>query len=40
MDFGWKIFDTVAEAIGPFGAVALFAIVLAGGIYWFMSGPR
>ena len=30
MDFAWKIFDTVAEAIGPFGAVALLAIVLAG----------
>jgi hypothetical protein len=40
MDFAWKVFDKVADVIGPFGAVGLFGIILVGAVYWVMSPRR
>jgi hypothetical protein len=37
MDFAWKIFDSVAGVTGPFGAVALFGVILAVAVYSLMG---
>lgn len=39
-DFAWRIFDAVADIVGPQGAVAVLGVILIGAVYLVLSAGK
>jgi hypothetical protein len=37
VDFAWRWWDALVDVTGPYGAVALIAILVIAAIYWLLS---